>query len=147
MEEAKIYGTCQCKGIKVESTSNAACWSQCFCSMCRKITGCPSTVFVAVPINSLKTTGETLRSFDSSNLVTWSFCCVCGCGILFDDHREPDTIWILASILDKYPPIGTTPKFQVYVDNKISFFEEMYHAETLKSTEMDQFPVNPAKAD
>jgi hypothetical protein len=113
-------GGCLCGAVRYELSGPALFGGNCYCSDCRKTSSSHSAV-MAVPIAAVKVTGE-VREYsspgDSGNMVTRTFCPVCGTG-LFSKGARPGVMMVKAGTLDD--PEHFKPMASVYASRAPSW--------------------------
>jgi len=107
-------GGCLCGGVRYRVTGALRGVVNCFCGQCRKTSG-HHVAATRAPAAALHLDADaTLRWYQSSPAARRGFCTRCG-GNLFWQHRERDTISIMAGTLDQ--PTGLATIDNIYVDD------------------------------
>jgi len=115
-----LKGSCQCGDVtfSVESTTPYP-YMYCYCGICRKASGGGGYAINLMATNeSLEVDGEShVRAFHarrngSPSEATRHFCGNCGSGLWLWDHRWPDQVHPLASVIDTPLPV---PPHRVHI--------------------------------
>lgn len=96
-------GGCLCGAVRYQSSADPAMMGHCHCVDCRRSSGTGHCSHLVVPTESLTLTGKLAgydHASDSGNLVTRSFCPVCGCAIHSTNSAMPGMTFLRASSLD-----------------------------------------------
>jgi hypothetical protein len=111
----RISGGCLCGAVRYETAAEAGVMGHCHCVDCRKSSGTGHCSHMMVPEAELTVTGRLAsyeRAADSGNMVTRSFCPVCGSAVLSRNSAMPGAIFLRASSLDD--PEVFKPQVVVY---------------------------------
>ena len=104
-----VPGCCLCGRVAFEVTLPTAACVHCHCTMCQRSNGAGCVTWVVVPrTRFLLVRGEDdLRTYQSSDHGTRSFCKHCGSSMFCDLEEEPETIDItlanLQGSIDRVP--------------------------------------------
>jgi hypothetical protein len=74
----RIEGGCLCGAVRFEATGAPIDVAWCHCESCRKHSGAPVSVFVAIPHDAYKVTKGEITKFNSSPGRWRGFCARCG---------------------------------------------------------------------
>lgn len=96
-------GGCLCGAVRYEVDGEIGFMGHCYCIDCRKTSGTAHGSHVSIPKAAVKITGEVStydRAADSGNIVSRSFCKICGSPVYSTNSGMPDFYFIRASSLD-----------------------------------------------
>jgi hypothetical protein len=119
---AGFSGGCLCGAVRYESSADPAMMGHCHCVDCRKSSGTGHGSHLVVPAAAVRVSGEVSayeRAADSGNMVTRSFCPVCGSAVYSTNAAMPGAIFIRASSLDD--PEVFKPQVVVYASRAPSW--------------------------
>ena len=107
-------GSCQCGAIAIEITGEPALAAHCHCLDCQKSGGAGHLSFAFYPEAQVKVTGELTRyasKTDAGNMMTRSFCPVCGSRILGESDGVPGMTGVALGVLDESDDIAPAMSF------------------------------------
>lgn len=110
-----LTGGCLCGAVAYESTAEPTMVGHCHCVDCRRTSGAGHATHIMMREDLTRITGamtDYARRADSGNIVTRSFCSVCGSPIASTNSKMPGMIFLRASSLDD--PDSVTPKIIVF---------------------------------
>lgn len=100
---SKMNGSCLCGSIRYTCNAEPLLTAVCHCPHCQKQSGTSFSVIVAVPKDSLRIAGQTLKTFEdvgeSGLPVRRQFCGKCGSPIVSHLEAMPDLAFIKAGTL------------------------------------------------
>ena len=96
-----IQGSCLCAKVRFEIDQNRANIYQCFCSLCRKVTGSQSNSAFIVQLESFRwiTTPSSISSYEKESGFRTDFCNTCGCPVP-NQLRSKPYAWVPAGLID-----------------------------------------------
>jgi hypothetical protein len=101
---SKLDGRCLCGSVRYSCDAEPVVTAICHCPHCQKLSGGPFSLSVAVPRDSLRIEGLTLKTFDdfgeSGRPVRRLFCGNCGSPIVSYSDAIPDLAFIKAGTLE-----------------------------------------------
>ncbi len=104
MDATRIAGGCLCGAVRYASEAEPVVSLVCHCPHCQKQTSSAFSMFVAVPMGTLRLEGRDLAAFqdvgESGQPVTRRFCPECGSPTVSHVSATPDLEWIKAGTLD-----------------------------------------------
>lgn len=115
-----LAGGCACGAIRYEVTPGPVEAAYCHCSMCRKATGGPFGLFMAVPADRVTWHGDAPRRYRSSRIAERWFCAVCGAPLLF---RYVEDRWIDLAVGSLDRPDLVPPSRHGCIETKLSWLE------------------------
>lgn len=130
-----ISGGCLCGAVRYRCTAEPVAAGHCHCHDCRSSSGTGHCSHLALPRQSVTTSGETKTyeaPADSGNVVGRVFCPTCGSPVYSLNSGMPDLMFIRASSLDD--PEVFQPQMVVYaarapswdhMDPSLPSFDEM----------------------
>jgi hypothetical protein len=115
-----LTGSCLCGDVAWQSAAPARWMGHCHCSLCRKAHGTAFGTYLGIPEDALRwTRGEaSVARFDSSPLLTRTFCARCGTKL---PVRFQGEVQIAAGTLDGDP--GVRPSQHIFVGSKAPWHE------------------------
>ena len=119
---AGFTGGCLCGAVRYESSADPAMGGHCHCVDCRKSSGTGHCSHLVTPEPGFRLTGALTsyeRAADSGNMVTRSFCGVCGSAVLSRNSAMPGMVFVRASSLDD--PEVFKPQMVVYASRAPSW--------------------------
>jgi hypothetical protein len=111
-----FVGRCLCGAVTYRATGAPAFVANCYCVDCRRESGSGHITAVAVPRDSLATTGDTrefVKPADSGQTIRNRFCPVCATTLYTLPSRYPNLALLRAGTLDDATAIS--PRFSLYV--------------------------------
>src|SRR5256885_9701292 len=93
-------GHCLCGRIRYRATGQPKWRCKCHCESCRRATGVPVNAFASFPIGNFAFEGEPAR-YQSSPVVTRSFCANCGTPLAYEAEDLHGEIHLLLSSADR----------------------------------------------
>lgn len=100
----KMNGSCLCGGVTYSSEAEPILTGLCHCRTCQKLTSSAFSVNVAMPANSVKIVGQTLRIVEgaggSGQPVKLRMCSYCGSAIMTSSEAMPGMEFVKAGTLD-----------------------------------------------
>ena len=112
--EAVLTGGCLCGGVRYRLEGELRGVVNCFCGQCRKTSG-HHVAATRAPLSGFTLENdETLTWYASSAEAKRGFCSRCG-GNLFWQHRDRDTVSVMAGTLDK--PTGLVTIENIFVED------------------------------
>jgi hypothetical protein len=116
-------GGCACGAVRYRLLSAPFDTGWCHCTICRRVSGAPATVFSTVPAGDLVfTTGE--GAIGTVNLTAFGhrrFCTRCGTPLTIEVDHQPGTIDFTVATLDD--PDAVAPGFHIFHASRIAWFE------------------------
>ena len=114
-----MTGRCLCGGVAYESSGDPVFALLCHCRDCQRQSGGAYTAGLRVPAASFRVTkGEPklyVKTADSGNEVTRSFCPECGCMLFLTVSARPDLVAIRVGTLDD--PSRFRPEADIFVQS------------------------------
>jgi len=103
-EMVKVKGGCLCGSSRYESDSDPIVSAVCHCKDCQKHSGSVFGLYVGIPKNGLKTSGQGFKTFEGSggsgSYFHRIFCSNCGSSLYAAIELAPDLYFIHAGTLD-----------------------------------------------
>lgn len=128
-----MKGSCLCKAIKYEMVKFEPKIANCFCSMCRKISGTSHATYGSVRIENLVFLSgeEFIRIYQSSDKAERGFCSICGSNLFYRLLNQNSCIEIALGSLDDEPNIfpdaniyiGSRTKWSLGLENLVNYHE------------------------
>ena len=119
----QIRGSCLCGAVKFVITSPVRGMGHCHCSLCRRQHGAAFSTYCEIDNAAfeIRSGGELLETYPSSETAERVFCRDCGSKLLFRLHAINDRVWIPAGVLDDDP--GVMPGYHIFVASKAPWYE------------------------
>ena len=119
---SKIEGGCLCGQVRYKSDADPAMQVICHCKTCQKNSGGPYSMNVAIPQESLKVTGDSLkiyvdRSGASGEPFERRFCSICGSQVFAGGPAYGPLFFIKAGTLDD--PSWLEPNTHIWTAEKM----------------------------
>ncbi len=119
-----FQGGCYCGDVRFE-VSDIFDAGYCHCSICRRLSGAPATVWASAPPRSFHLTQGSPSMFRSSENWERYFCSTCGCGLFGRYSVAPtdqqDFVSFNPYILDNSEAVR--PTVHIWYDSKVSYFD------------------------
>lgn len=116
---ANLYtGSCACRAIQYECTSEPVFSWKCHCRDCQRASGSMLCPVMYVPRAALTITGQAKYYeviAESGNFVRRGFCSNCGCPVFIDAELVPDLMGLWAASLDD--PNLFSPQAEVWTSS------------------------------
>jgi hypothetical protein len=111
--------TCHCEQLSIEVEGDPLRLSVCHCIACQKRTGSAFGVQARFPLERVRIEGkatEYVRTADSGNKITQSFCPTCGTTVFYRLEAVPGTVGIAIGAFGD--PSFPSPKVSIYEMHK-----------------------------
>lgn len=121
MMAGMYQGSCLCRSIQYEVTSELGDFGYCHCRSCRKASGSAHAANAPVDRASFRLLSgqETLREYESSPGKFRAFCSTCGSPIFAYLSASPEVLRLRLGSLDT--PFTKQPKAHTFVSDKASW--------------------------
>ncbi len=118
MSEVKT-GSCLCKTVKYDISTEIKGAGNCHCSICKKVTGgaFASVVFVGEEGFTLTSGEGALSMHDISELATKFFCNLCGSPVYNKHKHFPGFVMVALGSLDE--PTQVTPGMNIFCESML----------------------------
>jgi hypothetical protein len=114
-------GSCLCKAVQFESSSDPIDTGYCHCTMCQKLSGAPVLAWASFNANNFRYTKGKPKVYRSSSHGQREFCAECGSQIAFRDSNRRDTVEINVGTMNQ--PENFAPQYHIWCDSRISWFD------------------------
>jgi hypothetical protein len=123
MGEPLHRGSCLCKGIQYELSSELRATTHCHCSACRKAHGAAFATHGSVPRTDLRliTGKDLLKEYKSSARITRSFCSQCGSQLFWHQSGEYED-WVAISLGTLDTAFEPRKQRHIFVGSKAGWF-------------------------
>ena len=116
MSSLQLTGTCHCGLVNYTVEGEVEAF-YCHCEHCMLNCAAPYVAWGRVHEKAFRLTAGSLKTYKSSNAVTWYFCENCGTGIKYRSvESHPDIDFLLATITNGKCPV---PAYHVQVQEKL----------------------------
>jgi len=112
-------GGCLCGAVRFRATGTPKWILRCHCQSCRKHTGAPMSVFVALTDDQIDVTKGEITPFDSSPGVRRGFCSRCGSTIMCSNAGWPGESHFHVGAFDE--PSRLQPKGDLYPEERVAW--------------------------
>lgn len=118
-----IRGRCLCEAVSYQITGELGPVFNCHCSKCRRWHGAAFRTRASINSSQFQwLEGEAyLSRYKSSDMVTKTFCSICGSNLASFYEDRPDIIGIPLGGLETDP--GARPEAHIFVDSKAPWYE------------------------
>ncbi len=120
----KFEGSCLCRKVRFRAIGPFGKMGNCHCSDCQKAHGAAFATFIAVPRErfSFLQGEKRLGRHRAATGAVRSFCRKCGSILIWEEESDPDTVSLVAALLDA-PPAGMRPEYHIFVRSKAPWYE------------------------
>ena len=127
-----ITGSCLCKAIQYQITTDFELALNCHCTICKKITGSAFESIALTAEDGLELTQgkEHLKSFRLTDKAEKNFCAECGTPIFNTNIQAPGKVIIHIGSLDD--PQCVTPKINLHAENMLPWVMNIDQLKTFK---------------
>jgi hypothetical protein len=121
MDAQTAEGSCLCGSVRFEIDLPSRVCAHCHCSLCRRAHGAGyvTWVILAKAQFRLRSGGDRLVRFRSSDHGTRSFCGRCGSTLLFETSREPERIDVVLANVEG--AIDREPQLHAHFDDRVEW--------------------------
>ena len=119
-----VEGGCFCGSVRYSFKFDKYPSANCYCSICRRISGAPFVSWLAIPLDLFKYLNNKPKKIKSSSHGNRFFCEECGTPIACILEEDPKSINITICSLDK--PEDFKPKVEIYVDDMLSWLQRSF---------------------
>ena len=118
-----IRGSCLCAAVTYEISTPLEEMHHCHCSRCRKHHGAAFSTYAQVARDGFRYTSgaDRVRSYQSSEHGTRTFCGDCGSNLQFLFDALPDLVWVAAGSFDDTP--DRKPDAHIFATSKARWHE------------------------
>lgn len=109
-----LEGGCLCGVVRFRADGPPRWIAWCHCQSCRRHSGAPVSVFVAVEESSVEITQGVITKFPSSPGTVRGFCSACGSTLTCQGDARPDELHIHVGAFDRAEALA--PRFHVFPD-------------------------------
>lgn len=125
--EVALTGSCQCGLITYSSTHVPEYVTNCYCLICRKLSGAPFIPFAAFPTLSIIWTSgqERIKKTNYSNIAERAHCPDCGTPLYMQYAFQQERIFIPAGTIDEKSLKGSVPKpsTHLFISEKAGWYD------------------------
>jgi len=114
-----IEGGCFCGSVRYSFESNNYPSANCYCSICRRISGAAFVSWIAVPTSSFDYSKGNPKKLISSSHGARYFCDTCGTPLACVLDEDKKNIYITICSLDN--PENIEPKDDIYVEDMLDW--------------------------
>lgn len=93
-------GSCLCGGVTIEANGTPRWVAHCHCPSCQKAVGAAFATYAGFPAETVRISGDTLKTFRSSPGVNRRFCDKCGSAVSFEGEAWPGEVHLHLVLLD-----------------------------------------------
>mmetsp|Transcript_40992 Transcript_40992/g.97299 ORF Transcript_40992/g.97299 Transcript_40992/m.97299 type:complete len:154 (-) Transcript_40992:42-503(-) len=124
-----LRGGCLCRGVTYSISVEPSYVYFCHCTMCRRMSGAPSMVWLTVPISAFElNNSDRLTTHKSSERFQRKFCSTCGTHILFARSQKPSFFEVTYGSLDN--PEALQPQNHIWNSSRLPWFDWGEHLPT-----------------
>ena len=116
-----VEGGCFCGSVRYSFKFDKYQSANCYCSICRRISGAPFVSWLAIPVNLFKYLKNKPKKIKSSSHGDRFFCEECGTPIACVLEEDLKNINITIASLDE--PQEFKPKAKIYVDDMLDWLK------------------------
>ena len=116
-----IEGGCFCGSVRYNFESNDYRSANCYCSMCRRISGAAFVSWIAIPASCFNYTKGDPKKLISSSHGSRYFCQDCGTPLVCILDEDQKNIYVTICSLDK--PQNFEPKDDLYIEDKLDWLK------------------------
>ena len=116
-----VEGGCFCGSVRYSFKFDKYPSANCYCSICRRISGAPFVSWLAIPFDLFKYLDNRPKKIKSSSHGARFFCDECGTPIACVLEGDPKNINITIASLDK--PQEFKPKAKIFVDDMLDWLK------------------------
>ena len=116
-----VEGGCFCGSVRYSFKFDKYPSANCYCSICRRISGAPFVSWLAIPLDGFKYLNNKPKKIKSSSHGASFFCDECGTPIACVLEGDPKNINITIASLDK--PQEFKPKAKIFVDDMLDWLK------------------------
>ncbi|HYD06330.1 MAG TPA: GFA family protein [Reyranella sp.] len=126
-----ITGGCHCGAIRYEVQGDAIVHALCHCSDCRRSAGAPMVGWTMYPVDALRVTKGTPKTYNSSENGRRQFCPECGTGLFYINNQMlPGIVDIQSATYDN--PDAVPAQAHIQVAERIAWMERAHELPTFE---------------
>ena len=117
-----VEGGCFCGSVRYSFKFDKYPSANCYCSICRRISGAPFVSWLAIPLDLFKYLNNKPKKIKSSSHGNRFFCEECGTPIACILEEDPKNINITIASLDN--PEEFVPKDDIYLEDMLDWLKK-----------------------
>lgn len=112
-----LEGGCLCGAVRFRAENSPIWIAWCHCQSCRKHSGAPVSVFVAVEESAVQVTRGEITKFSSSRGTVRGFCRACGSTLTCQGDARPGELHVHVGAFDRATELA--PRFHIFPEERL----------------------------